>query len=207
MKINLFNENNLLTKINYNEIIENIELLEDAEVKNFVGEYEPENYLLNPKQPMAVGPYAITDYYMEAKRNQAEGMKNAVGVVKEVAAEFAKLSGREYGLFEFLEKGPYELKMERNLIRYARTKYIGSDGNYHDFWPLGEQLKVEEINEIHQEIENNILDYVNKIRPNIIVLTGHDSYNKKGLHDLNNYKTTKDYIRAIIKIREKRNFI
>ena len=80
--------------------VENIELLDDADVKNFVGEYEPENYLLNPKQPMAVGPYAITDYYMEAKRNQAEGMKNAVSVVKEVAAEFAKLSGREYGLFE-----------------------------------------------------------------------------------------------------------
>ena len=80
--------------------VENIELLDDSEVKNFVGEYEPENYLLNPKQPMAVGPYAITDYYMEAKRNQAEGMKNAVAVVKDVAKEFAKISGREYGLFE-----------------------------------------------------------------------------------------------------------
>lgn len=80
--------------------VENIELLDDTEVKNFVGEYEPENYLLNPKQPMAVGPYAITDYYMEAKRNQAEGMKEAVSVVKEVAKEFAKISGREYGLFE-----------------------------------------------------------------------------------------------------------
>lgn len=80
--------------------VENIELLDDTEVKNFVGEYEPENYLLNPKQPMAIGPYAITDYYMEAKRNQAEGMKNAVNVVKEVAKEFAKISGREYGLFE-----------------------------------------------------------------------------------------------------------
>ena len=80
--------------------VENIELLDDADVKNFVGEYEPENYLLNPKQTMAVGPYAITDYYMEAKRNQAEGMKNAVEVVKEVAKEFAGISGREYGLFE-----------------------------------------------------------------------------------------------------------
>ncbi len=80
--------------------VENIELLDDTEVKNFVGEYEPENYLLNPKQPMAIGPYAITDYYMEAKRNQAEGMKEAVSVVKEVAKEFAKISGREYGLFE-----------------------------------------------------------------------------------------------------------
>lgn len=80
--------------------VENIELLDDTEVKDFVGEYEPENYLLNPKQPMAIGPYAITDYYMEAKRNQAEGMKEAVSVVKEVAKEFAKISGREYGLFE-----------------------------------------------------------------------------------------------------------
>ncbi len=80
--------------------VENIELLDDADVKNFVGEYEPENYLLNPAQPMAVGPYAITDYYMEAKRNQAEGLKNAVKVVKEVAKEFAGISGREYGLFE-----------------------------------------------------------------------------------------------------------
>ena len=80
--------------------VENIELLDDEVVKKFVGEYEPENYLLNPKEKMAVGPYAITDYYMEAKRNQAEGMKNAVSVVKEIAKEFATISGREYGLFE-----------------------------------------------------------------------------------------------------------
>ena len=80
--------------------VENIELLEDDEVKNFVGEYRPENYLLNPECPMAVGPYSITDYYMEAKRNQAEGMKHVEQVVLDVAEEFAKVSGREYGLFE-----------------------------------------------------------------------------------------------------------
>ncbi|MCI8835122.1 MAG: pyruvate ferredoxin oxidoreductase [Ruminococcus sp.] len=80
--------------------VENIELLEDADVKQFVGEYEPENYLLNPECPMAVGPYSITDYYMEAKRNQAEGMRHVNRVVLEVAKEFGKLSGREYGLFE-----------------------------------------------------------------------------------------------------------
>ena len=80
--------------------VENIELLEDAEVKGFVGEYEPENYLLNPECPMAVGPYSVTDYYMEAKRNQAEGMKHVERVALDVAKEFAELSGREYGLFE-----------------------------------------------------------------------------------------------------------
>ena len=80
--------------------VENIELLEDKEVKNFVGEYEPEEFLLNPGKPIAVGPYSITDYYMEAKRNQAEGTRNVSRVVKEVAEEFEKLSGRKYGLFE-----------------------------------------------------------------------------------------------------------
>ena len=80
--------------------VENIELLEDNEVRSFVGEYEPENYLLNPECPMAVGPYSVTDYYMEAKRNQAEGMKHVEQVVLDVAREFAELSGREYGLFE-----------------------------------------------------------------------------------------------------------
>lgn len=80
--------------------VENIELLEDYEVKDFVGEYEPENYLLNPECPMAVGPYSVTDYYMEAKRNQAEGMRHVEQVVLDVAKEFKALSGREYGLFE-----------------------------------------------------------------------------------------------------------
>lgn len=80
--------------------VENIELLEDEEVRSFVGEYKPENYLLNPDCPMAVGPYSVTDYYMEAKRNQAEGMRHVEQVVLDIAKEFAELSGREYGLFE-----------------------------------------------------------------------------------------------------------
>ncbi len=80
--------------------VENMELLEDDEVKNFVGEYEPENYLLNKDCPMAVGPYSVTDFYMEAKRNQAEAMKHVEKVVLDVAKDFKELSGREYGLFE-----------------------------------------------------------------------------------------------------------
>lgn len=80
--------------------VENIELLEDEDVKKFVGEYNPEHYLLNPKCPMAAGPYSITDYYMEAKRNQAEGMRHVSQVVLDVAKEFEGISGRAYGLFE-----------------------------------------------------------------------------------------------------------
>lgn len=80
--------------------VENINLLEDKEVKDFVGEYEPENYLLNPEMPMAVGPYSVTNYYFEAKRAQAEALKNAKQVTLDVAKEYKEISGREYGFFE-----------------------------------------------------------------------------------------------------------
>ena len=80
--------------------VENMELLDDADVKSFVGEYEPEQYLLNPECPMAFGPYAVSNYYFEAKRQHAEALHNAKQVTLDVAAEFEKLSGRSYGLFE-----------------------------------------------------------------------------------------------------------
>ncbi len=80
--------------------IENIEVMDDETVKNFVGEYEPENYLLNAKDPMAVGPYSISPYYFEAKRSQADAMSHVKKVVLDVAAEYEKISGRKYGLFE-----------------------------------------------------------------------------------------------------------
>lgn len=80
--------------------VENIELLEDAEVKEFVGEYEPEEYLLNPGKPIAVGPYSVTNYAMEAKKNQEIALENSKEVILEVAKKFEQLSGRSYGLFE-----------------------------------------------------------------------------------------------------------
>ena len=80
--------------------VENIELIEDELVKDFVGEYEPEHYLLNAKEPMAVGPYAVSNYYMESKRGQRQAMLNAKKVILDVAAEFEKISGRKYGFFE-----------------------------------------------------------------------------------------------------------
>ena len=78
----------------------NIELIEDEKVKSFVGSYEPENYLLNPETPMAIGPYANSPFYMETKMNQRIAMKNAKKVILDVAKEFEKISGRSYGLFE-----------------------------------------------------------------------------------------------------------
>lgn len=80
--------------------VENIELLEDADVRAFVGEYEPEEFLLNPGKPIAVGPYSVSNYAMEARKNQELALENAKDVILQVAVEYEKISGRKYGLFE-----------------------------------------------------------------------------------------------------------
>ncbi|MBQ8327707.1 MAG: pyruvate ferredoxin oxidoreductase [Lachnospiraceae bacterium] len=80
--------------------VENIELIEDELVKPFVGEYNPEHYLLNPEEKMSVGPYAVSNYCMEAKKAQAVAMENAKEVILDVAKEFEQISGRKYGFFE-----------------------------------------------------------------------------------------------------------
>lgn len=80
--------------------VENIELMDDDVVKNFVGEYEPEEFLLNPGKPMSVGPYAISAYAMEARKNQEVALENAADVILKVGKEYEKISGRKYGFFE-----------------------------------------------------------------------------------------------------------
>ena len=80
--------------------IENIELLEDEKVKEFVGEYHPKHYLLNKKEPMAMGPMDLQAFLFEHKYEQAEAMRRAKNVILEVSKEFEKLTGRKYGLFE-----------------------------------------------------------------------------------------------------------
>ena len=80
--------------------IENIELVEDDKVKEFVGEYHPKHYLLNQDEPIAVGPLDVQSYLFEHKAQQAEAMKNAKQVILDVAKDFEKMTGRKYGLFE-----------------------------------------------------------------------------------------------------------
>lgn len=80
--------------------IENIELLEDEKVKEFVGTYKPEHYLLNKKEPIAVGPLDLQAYLFEHKVQQSIAMNNAKNVILEVSKEFEKLTGRKYGFFE-----------------------------------------------------------------------------------------------------------
>ena len=80
--------------------IENIELIEDEKVKEFVGKYKPEHYLLDRENPMAIGPLDLQAHLFEHKTQQAMAMRNAKKVILEVAEDFEKMTGRKYGFFE-----------------------------------------------------------------------------------------------------------
>ena len=80
--------------------VQNITLNEDQEVKDFVGTYEPEDYLLNAENPMAAGPYSVTQYYMEARRGVAQAMRDSKETIIAVSKEYGEKFGRTYGFFE-----------------------------------------------------------------------------------------------------------
>ena len=87
--------------------LENVEVLEDDAVKQFVGirqlpdvlthEGKSVPFKLDPDNPMTMGPIAFPNYYFEFKRQQEEAMKNALALIPTVNSEYAKLTGRSYG--------------------------------------------------------------------------------------------------------------
>ncbi len=81
--------------------IENLDLLDDQQVRDFVGPYNGTAYpLLDVANPVTYGALHLQDYYIESRRQLHEAHKRAKNVVIEVGREYGKLSGRSYGLFE-----------------------------------------------------------------------------------------------------------
>ncbi len=80
--------------------VENVEVFDDDAVKKFVGERNPDRYLLDTDHPYTIGPLALPDYYFEIKRQQEEAMKNALKIYLEVGDELSKISGHKYPYFE-----------------------------------------------------------------------------------------------------------
>ena len=83
--------------------IENIELLETEKVRDFIGEYDPHTNLLDPENPMSVGPMDLQPYLMEHKKQQQVAMSNAIKVIADISKEFRDLTGRYYDFFEKYE--------------------------------------------------------------------------------------------------------
>lgn len=81
--------------------IQRVEVLEADKVKKFVGKWNPEYPLLDIDNPVTVGAFdGLGGWFFEYKTAQMEALANAKQVTLDVAKDYAKLTGREYGLFE-----------------------------------------------------------------------------------------------------------
>lgn len=90
---------------------EPVVLLDDDDVREFVGEYHIPNALLDVGRPTTQGPFAMPDYYFELRHQQLAAMQNALGIFDELSAEFEELSGRRYRTLE-----PYALDGAEHAI-------------------------------------------------------------------------------------------
>ena len=104
--------------------IETIDLVEDEKVKEFVGTYKPDHYLLNSKEPISIGPLDLQGYLFEHKAQQAQAMRNAKKVILEVAEEFEKLTGRKYGLFEEYKMDDADIAIVCMNSTAGTTKFV-----------------------------------------------------------------------------------
>lgn len=81
--------------------IDRVDVLDDASVGGFVGEYEPANALLDTDSPSLHGSFSgLGGPYFEFKRQQREAMENARTVIKQVGEEYAELSGRPFDVID-----------------------------------------------------------------------------------------------------------
>lgn len=85
--------------------MERVEILEDDEVSQFIGEYKNAYSLLDVDSPVTYGPLDLYDYYFEHKRQQMEAMEISPEVIQKIGREFGDLSGRYYDLM-----GNYQLE-------------------------------------------------------------------------------------------------
>ncbi|RLE50983.1 MAG: pyruvate ferredoxin oxidoreductase [Candidatus Methanomethylicota archaeon] len=87
--------------------LQNVSILPDEVVKNFVGTRKPVEIevpylgkvpmILDPEKPLTFGPLDLYDYYYEHKMQQHDAMEKARPVIKQVNEEYSKISGRKYG--------------------------------------------------------------------------------------------------------------
>jgi pyruvate ferredoxin oxidoreductase alpha subunit len=105
-------------------MIENLYVEPDELAKGFIGEYKPVYPLLDYEHPVTYGAWDRPDYLMEHKRHQVEGLYTALEMIKEVGADYEKLTGRKYGLIETYKLEDAELGIVVMSATASTVKYV-----------------------------------------------------------------------------------
>jgi len=104
----------IMDGFNTSHTVENLEILPDRKVKNFVGQYRPKNYLLDTDNLVTFGPLALQNSYFEFRIDQEKAMAEVLKIYKKIESDFSKISGRSYSICE-----SYKLSDAENVIVLA----------------------------------------------------------------------------------------
>lgn len=80
--------------------VEKVNIFEDKEVKKFIGDYKPENSLLNFNDSDTFGFLSLQNSYFEFRIEQEEAFKKVIIEYKKIASEFKEAFGKSYDYFE-----------------------------------------------------------------------------------------------------------
>ena len=122
----------------------------------------------------------------------------------EVATENSK---NEKKRAEVVEKN--NNRMTTSKVMYGRILHIDGDERYLESCKtLYQELKIPAtciyINE--KKTPDVIEEIITTLSPDIVVITGHDTYNNEGISDINNYENTKYFMETVRKIRKYYSF-
>lgn len=90
----------IMDGFNTSHSVENMEDLDAEVVKKFVGEYKPEQSLLDTANPVTYGPVALQNSYFEFRRDMYDDFSKIQAEYEKICEEYNKVSGRKYGVFE-----------------------------------------------------------------------------------------------------------
>lgn len=81
--------------------IDRAEMMDDESVAKFVGEYTPQDALLDIEHPTSHGNFAgLGGTYLEFKKAERNAIDRSMDVIKSVGAEWSELSGRPFDVIE-----------------------------------------------------------------------------------------------------------
>ena len=69
-------------------VYEPMDVPEQAKLDEFLPDYKPFHAILDPEQPLTLGPIGFPSHFMEFRYSQAEAMENSLKIIEEVFEEF-----------------------------------------------------------------------------------------------------------------------
>ncbi len=70
-------------------VYEPADIPEQKKVDDFLPEYKPYHAILDPEQPMTLGPIGFPSHFMELRYTQNEAFENSMPIIKDVFKEFS----------------------------------------------------------------------------------------------------------------------